>query len=358
MTDATDTPPVANRTRNRGLHLGPGRPPATTGPGPASKRARVDPGPADPAEARPKWISWVAETALGKSERQSAWEGTEVRHDIFGPCVLAGSESNGKTLLLEFVIDGKPVTKSITAGHVLAKTPERAAPVALSQPAAGSRPPQGAAVTGPVELPMQHDPMEHDMIEMGDLAPLHGGVEDEGEAAVQNELQAALAGLRHQYEVHMEHLRQRVKKPKSGESSDAAEGAAGTMPPPAPPADPAPETVVLTDEMCYVAFRINNDDGEYDVRQAGGRATEIAEGPDAKGRVELLVAECFRRELGEARNWTRKQAVAALAKSKLGFKWDDTDGAAAGANGSQVCTRARRHVGACAGGSVGAQVGR
>lgn len=93
-----------------------------------------------------------------------------------------------------------------------------------------------------------------------------------------------------------------------------------------PPSELAPADTMLTTEMCYVAFRINNHKGVFDLKAYGTRATKSREGNAARASVELLVAECFRRKVGEARNWSRSKALEKLAGSSLGFEWDDSEG--------------------------------
>ena len=75
--------------------------------------------------------------------------------------------------------------------------------------------------------------------------------------------------------------------------------------------------------MCWVVFRANNDNGEFDLKAYGQRATKKRGSLDATATADLIIAECFRRKLGEARNWSRRRALEKLATSSLGFEWAD-----------------------------------
>ena len=149
---------------------------------------------------------------------------------------------------------------------------------------------------------------------------------------------AAIAALRVQYKTHMEimDVRGRVAKQKKMALSSDADTAAE----PLPASELAPADTMLTDEMCYVAFRINADNPDFDVDAYGTRATKSRTGRAARAWVELLVAECFRRKLGEARNWSRSKAIQKLAGSSLGFQWDGCEGAWDACEGAKlrVCT--------------------
>ena len=147
---------------------------------------------------------------------------------------------------------------------------------------------------------------------------------------------AAIAALRVQYTTHMQmmDMRGRVAKQKKMALTDSSD--ADTAAEPLPASELAPADTMLTDEMCSVAFRINKDNPDFDVDAYGTRATKCRTGRAARAWVELLVAECFRRKLGEARNWSRSKAIQKLAGSSLGFQWDGCEGAGDACEGAET----------------------